>query len=1005
MAETADRTRGQFTTGKLQALLDAGYSSSIRNRRDLAAQLKSLGARISVHGVEAWFRRVDSNYNHPRDSLHNSQPSFAVPARHWPLLLELFDLPADTLELGDDEFSRFALERRDAGKATELLPLDTSKVAHLPGREWEAGELLRELQQCASGSARMVLLEGGAGIGKTSLIEELVKRARGAGFVAVTASCTEDAYLPLLPLLDLVRLHLDEIARSGTEAVTIARNLSERIEQAHQEEADGELFLMGSELLVVLARSAPLLVVIDDVHWLDAATQALLVHFAQFLRFNRQHRVLLLFAGREFTPGLVHRLPRGEFSRHMTLQPLGFAAMRAVARRLLGAELGPQAREFIWAITEGNPLYVEQLTDHLARSHQLVGNRGQMELARPVDAIHVPDSLDDFYRQTFAALDDDAARLLQLAACMGRQVHGEFLQFLVPGVEIADLFAALGRAEQAGLLKFVQNRYEFSHPVARHTVYVTNSEAQRARLHARIAQAIDVSLPERSPHASIELAYHLVRGRPHSPAAKTLEVCCAAAEHSHRLAAWPSSEYFSTAALELDDELDQLSADQRGTLLRLRGSSKHLTARPAVALQDLEAALERFQAGQNTVEYARTLGQVVRIKSNFVEVREGRDEAAEELGEYIELLSESDRGMAARGLEVLASYRLANNDSKAALRIAERAIEDFRDNMPSRELAQSQITAGIACVNHLDLHGGLKWLLAATRTARESNHEPTLARALQRLLLAQVLMGRLDDAVSSQEELDKLGNTASATGERSTVCLAMGAAQAVLGDSEQALAQIDDGLELVDVTGYRFMETGLVSAKVFNLLHTLPRESAGEPQLAGWLPATEAIARLDRDRPRRAAQILRACVALAQYGNEPAGRGAEPIEESLRVSALAEQSPDLNELPRILMLAELAIATKDAAVLEGLLAKLQLAETGGVIFATAWPVQLPLLLGRVCLALGRDRDAHSYFRQSLTFGRANKLPAQLHQLQNALLLEWPTETQLHDEVAAALAAL
>ncbi len=278
----SDRTKGRFTSAKLQALLDAQVNPKVVNRRDLATALRQLGVRITVHGVEAWFRRVDSNYSRPRVSLSAKEPSFEIPHKHWPLLIQVFSLAPEELRRSDDEFAGFCLALRPSGtlakdglkkavtpEQAELIPVDRSRAEHLPGREGQREELLSELAKSEEQGARLVLLEGAPGLGKTTLLEELVRRTRLSNRMCITASCFENAYVPLLPLLDLVRLQRSEVARGGPDSLRIAQELMLRIELANEEqdgtghvksaaEPRSALFLLGSDLLVSLAQHAPL---------------------------------------------------------------------------------------------------------------------------------------------------------------------------------------------------------------------------------------------------------------------------------------------------------------------------------------------------------------------------------------------------------------------------------------------------------------------------------------------------------------------------------------------------------------------------------------------------------------------------------------------------------------------------------------------------------------------------------------------------------------------------
>ena len=109
-----DKSGGVFTTIKLQALLDCGFAAGVGNRAQLSKRLSSGEGRISVHGIEAWFRHVDSNYSHPRESLTSERLSYAIPRKRWEPLLAVFGVPGERLHLTDSEFTAWCVAEKDA---------------------------------------------------------------------------------------------------------------------------------------------------------------------------------------------------------------------------------------------------------------------------------------------------------------------------------------------------------------------------------------------------------------------------------------------------------------------------------------------------------------------------------------------------------------------------------------------------------------------------------------------------------------------------------------------------------------------------------------------------------------------------------------------------------------------------------------------------------------------------------------------------------------------------
>ena len=236
----------------------------------------------------------------------------------------------------------------------------------LPGRAAELETAGGALDAVAVGERRLLTVLGEAGIGKTRLLAEIAEQARAARFVVIEGRATElERELPLVPVIDAAERYLgdaDLLSRLPADRAALLNDLADGLGEAPAEQAPGgerwRLYRALAELLPLIAADRPLLLLIDDVHWADPATEELL----SYLIRRPPGDSLLIALG--LRPGPIADRIRGtERSSsavgkvHLELRPLD----RPAAEPILAAIPEPGDRERIFAASGGNPMLLEEL--------------------------------------------------------------------------------------------------------------------------------------------------------------------------------------------------------------------------------------------------------------------------------------------------------------------------------------------------------------------------------------------------------------------------------------------------------------------------------------------------------------------------------------------------------------------------------------------------------------------------------------------------------------------
>lgn len=414
--------------------------------------------------------------------------------------------------------------------------------AQLVGRDRELAALRGALSWLRDGGGGAAAVVGEPGLGKSRLLAELARAPEVAGMRwAEGRSIAMGRTLRFHPLVDLLRGVLDLGEHGGDDAWT---RLATRARPLLGEGADGLPFLANllgvpappaeservaavpidvlerlqqravRELLLALSREAPLVVVLEDLHWADRSSIELL---GVLLRLGLQAPILFLCAAR---PGFASTTDRFLALARGTLPPERLLDVRltplgpADVHRLLGTLFPPgslpgPSRERIERYAGGNPLYVEELLRSLIEQGAIDVSDDGLRVRTALEGLRVPDTVQEVVLSRVDRLAPARKQLLQLAAVVGQRVAAPVLAELAPEPTARD--AALAHLVDAQFLRREESadavRYAFVHRLIQEVTYGSILETRRAALHGQVARVVEARMREGSGYHGL-LAYH-----------------------------------------------------------------------------------------------------------------------------------------------------------------------------------------------------------------------------------------------------------------------------------------------------------------------------------------------------------------------------------------------------------------------------------------------------------------------------------------------------------------
>jgi tetratricopeptide (TPR) repeat protein len=441
----------------------------------------------------------------------------------------------------------------------------TRSGAAFVGRRAELDRLRRYLERAREGSRQLVLLEGEPGIGKTRLAMEFMEVCEAEGALALYGRCDAETLVPYQPFVEALRRYVARApeqlsawrAQYGAELGRVVPELATAGPAAGVEEEERyRLFDAVSEVLNDIARRQPVVLVLDDLHWADKPT---LLMLRQMVRAAGESPLLIVATIRdtERPTALVDmlvQLRREHYFDRIELDGLD----EADATVLIG-EFGPRdipdhVNRALWEETKGNPFFLEEMVRHLGTTSPDPAGNGAWPL-------ELPEGIREVIGRRLATLSERANQVLTTAAVMGREFRVEVLEAVGDLDEdaldevIEEAVAAHVIAEVPG----VYGRCSFTHALIRQTLYDGLTATRRARLHLRVAGAIERL---EGDAALAELAHHFCLAPPARGAEKAVEYAERAAQQAAGVLAYEEAARLYEVALRA---LEQAPADPERT--------------------------------------------------------------------------------------------------------------------------------------------------------------------------------------------------------------------------------------------------------------------------------------------------------------------------------------------------------------------------------------------------------------------------------------------------------
>jgi tetratricopeptide (TPR) repeat protein len=762
------------------------------------------------------------------------------------------------------------------------------------GREAEVEHLRRVLERAGAGAGhgQVVAIVGEAGVGKSRLVYEFTHSHRVQDWLILEAASVSygkaTSYLPVIDLLkgyfkigdrddhremrDKVLGRVLGLDRALEPLLTpLLALLDVPVEHAAWQNLDPPQRRQRTldavkRLLLRESQVQPLLVVFEDLHWIDGETQALLDSFVESLG---SARLLLLV---NYRPEYEHRWGSKTAYSQLRLDSLPAEDAAELLAVLLGPDSGlAPLRQML--VKRGNPFFLEETVRTLVETGALAGERGAYRLTRPVEALQMPATVQTILAARIDRLPAEEKQLLQAASVIGKDVPYGILAAIAERPEEA-LRRELGHLQEAEFLYetrlFPDFEYTFKHALTHEVTYGSLLGERRRQLHARIVAAMEHLYADRLGDHTERLGQHALRGEVWEKAAGYL--------HQAGVKAYDRSANREAVAL-LEQALGAVEHLPAGRETRERAVDLRLSlSAPVSTLGDLDRALAILGEAERVareLDDLRRLGWVSGALAAIYVLR----------AEYARAIEHGERGLESgqltgeAGVQVVSAVYLAMSHhfsgrlpravgyyrQALALLEGERPRERYGMRFYPRSYARAVLAL---CLAQLGEFGeAIRYAQEAQEIAEEVEHAFTRSNALHLSALAYWLRGDLDRAIQTAEQAVRFAQEANSPVAFVYSAGSLGSALTEAGRALEAIPLLE---QVVETAVKRQIKAGL--GRLEGVLADAYARLGRRDEAPAWARRALDTARAQSALPEEVL-ALRLLGEIHAHG-EPAGLGA-----------------------------------------------------------------------------------------------------------------------------------
>jgi len=739
-----------------------------------------------------------------------------------------------------DPVEVYALTGGSASR-TRLHAAAARGLTRFVGRDAEIEQLRRALALAHDGHGQLAAIVGEPGVGKSRLVYEFTHSHRTQDWLILEASSVSygkaTSYLPVIDLLKAYfKVHDREADREIREKVTgklltldraleptlpaLLALLDVPVEDAPWQALDPPQRRQRTldavrRLLFRESQVQPLLVIFEDLHWIDSETQAFLDSLVESLPTAR----LLLLVN--YRPEYRHGWGSKTYYTQLRLDALPPESAGELLLALLGTDATVEPlKPVLIARTGGNPLFLEESVRALVETNALTGARGAHRLARPLDAVDIPATVQAILASRIDRLAPGDKQLLQTASVIGTDVPFALLRVIAELAE-ENLRGGLARLQAAEFLYetslFPEPEYTFKHALIHEVAYGSLLHERRRTLHARIVGTLEAVHGDRL-HEQVEpLAHHAYRGEQWEKAVRYARLAGdeAGARSAHRQVI----ELYQQAIQALGHVTQGRETLLAEVELRYGLRSAHLALGELDAIPvNMQRALALADTLDDALQRARLTGALAHYHWLIWDLPPAFDLArraidlAERSGDAVEVAL-------ARGILGRVHWARGEYGTAAAL---------FRKNL---EVEPSEIPRGVAAIPAIPSVVTQRWLAQslaeigsfeaasaagreAVRTAEMRNHPYSLANALQGLGTVMLRSGRFVEAVSLLERSIEIVRAFGFREVAGTVLAVLACAYASAGRQADACALVEASRGSQGQAAFNLVQTAEAALRV-----------------------------------------------------------------------------------------------------------------------------------------------------------------------------------------------